>query len=270
MVDKHQTIRAAFLTAAFSFLGFIAHCDGPINRDEVNRLKHHMKKMRLSENEQRIALRLFKAGTTPDFNASQALHVFRAATTPKLIHILLVHLVVMARADDYMVEKELHALQWVARELGCNNIIFNHLLKMIYEQDQVARFYHPPKHLTQTPCNANEPAPPIPSGYQPHQAPRNQHQRQHANQSYNQSKNQHENHAHELQKAYKILQVTADMTEDEIRRTFKKLASLNHPDKLIGQGLSTEQQQVATEHFKEIQAAYSFIKKYRSLYAANQ
>ena len=178
MPDKRQNIREAFLTAAFRFLGYIAHCDGQINRDEINRLKVHMKKMHLVEEEQRQALHLFKSGTTADFNASQALQEFRAATTPKLMQILLVHLITMARADGYLMEKELH-------------------------------------------------------------------------------------------KAYKILGVTADMTEDEIRRNYQKLASQLHPDKLMSQGLAQDHINAAIERFKRIQAAYSFIKKHRSLYAAN-
>ena len=105
--------------------------------------------MNLSEDEQRNALLLFKSGTAPDFNASQTLQEFRISTTPKLIQILLVHLLTMARADGYLMEKELHALQWIARELGYKSIVFNHLLKMIYAQDQLALSRNPPKPAQQ-------------------------------------------------------------------------------------------------------------------------
>ncbi|MDZ4262755.1 MAG: co-chaperone DjlA [Pseudomonadota bacterium] len=248
MPDKRQPIRDAFLKAAFSFLGYIAGCDGAINRDEVNRLKVHMKKMHLSEDEQRSALQLFKAGTSPDFNASQAVLEFRASTTPKLIQILLVHLVTMARADGYLMEKELHALQWIARELGYKSIVFNHLLKMIYEQDQVA--------LSRTP-----PQPTQPDTYS---APSKEQKKANHN-----SHRPTGNHNQDLLKAYKILGVTAEMTEDEIRRTYKKLASQLHPDKLMSQGLAQDHINAATERFKRVQAAYSFIKKYRSIYTAS-
>ncbi len=238
MPDKRQSIREAFSKAVFSFLGYIAHCDGPINRDEIDRLKIHMKKMNLSEDEQRNALHLFKSGTSADFNASQALQEFRTSTTPKLIQILLVHLVAMARADGYLMEKELHALQWIAREIGHKSIVFNHLLKMIYEQDQLALSRNPPKPAQQDPKAGHN--------------------------SYRQPGNQNP----DLQKAYKILGVAADMTEDEIRRAYKKLVSQLHPDKLMSQGLPPDQLHTATERFKHIQAAYSFIKKHRSIYAA--
>lgn len=257
MPDKRQSIREAFLKAAFSLLGYIASCDGPINRDEVNRLKVHMKKMHLSEDEQRRSLLLFKAGTAADFNARQALQEFRASTTPKLIQILLVHLIAMARADGYLMEKELHALQWIAREVGFNSIVFNHLLKMIYEQDQLALSRNPPQPTQPDTYGA-------PSNEQA-KDPKKEHI--HANPN---SRRPTSNHNQDLLKAYTILGVTAEMTEDEIRRSYKKLASQLHPDKLINQGLPQDQLSAATERFKQTQAAYAFIKKYRSIYMPSQ
>lgn len=247
MPDKRQRIREAFSKAVFSFLGYIASCDGQINREEVNRLKVHMKKMNLAEDEQRNALHLFKSGTLPEFNASQALQEFRTSTTPKLMQILLVHLLTMARADGYLMEKELHALQWIAREVGYKSIVFNHLLKIIYEQDQLALSRNPPKTAQPDTYSA-------PSKEQTKANPNAQRPT--------------ENHNQDLQKSYQILGVTAEMTDDEIRRSYKKLVSQLHPDKLSNQGLSQDQLHAATERFKRVQAAYSFIKKHRSIYAA--
>ncbi|HSC67767.1 MAG TPA: co-chaperone DjlA [Cellvibrio sp.] len=252
MPDKRQSLREAFSIAVFSFLGYIAHCDGQVTRDEINRLKVHMKKMNLVEEEQRKALHWFKSGTSAEFNPGLALQEFRKVTTPKLVQILLVHLINMARADGYLVEKELHALQWIARELGYKSIVFNHLLKIIYAQDQIAQSRYPLQPRSPEPTYSQRE--PTRSGqdnnYQPDKPDHNLNQ--------------------DLRKAYKILGVTAEMTEDEIRRTYKKLASHLHPDKVINQGLTQEQLNAATERFKRIQAAYSFIKKNRSLYALDQ
>jgi DnaJ like chaperone protein len=176
---------------------------------------------------------------------------FRAATTPKLIQILLVHLLTMARADGFLMEKELHALQWVARELGYKSIVFNHLLKMIYEQDQLALSRNPPQPAQPDTYSAPQPEP-------------NKEQKKANTNAHQPTGNRHQ----DLHKAYKILGVTTEMTEDEIRRAYKKLASQLHPDKLMSQGLAQEQMHIATERFKRVQAAYSFIKKHRSIYSA--
>lgn len=212
-----------------------------------------MKKMNLAEDEQRRALQLFKSATAAAFNAREALQEFRKATTPKLIQILLVHLVAMARADGYLMEKELHAIQWIARELGYKSIAFNHLLKMIYTQDQISLRRNPPKAA---PADT----------YGAHYANSTQNSHTHNSDSSPQAAPSQDQ---ELHQAYTILGVNVGMTEDEIRRAYKKLASQLHPDKLMSQGLTPEQLNSALNEFKRIQAAYSFIKKHRSLYAAN-
>lgn len=265
-MPERQSIHDAFITAVFRFLGYVASCDGAINRDEINRLKVHMKKMNLVEDEQRKALQLFKSATDPNFNAREALNEFRAATTPKLIQILLVHLITMARADGYLVEKELHAIQWVARELGYKSVTFNYLLKIIYTQDQITQRKNPQKPTAVDTYSADHNDP----GY--NTANNNDilsSQHTSSNVQANTSESSHRavsTHDQDLHKAYKILGVNAGMTEDEIRRTYKKLASKLHPDKLISQDLPQERLNVALDDFKRIQAAYSFIKKHRSLY----
>jgi DnaJ like chaperone protein len=256
MPDKRQLIHDAFITAVFRFLGYVASCDGAINRQEINRLKVHMKKMNLVEDEQRSALQLFKSATKPDFNAREALTEFHAATTPKLIQILLVHLITMARADGHLVEKELHAIQWVARELGYKSVTFNHLLKIIYTQDQVAQGNNPPKPVAADTYHAN-----FNDTHPSHDLSRSAQANTNSN-SHSTAASQDQ----DLHKAYKILCVNAGMTEDEIRRTYKKLASKLHPDKLMSQGLPQERLNTALDDFKRIQAAYAFIKRHRSLY----
>ena len=254
MSDTRLSIRESFLTAVFSLLGYVANCDGPINRSEGKRIKFYINKMNLSEEEQRHALNLIKAATRPEFNASQVLQTFRSATTPKLIQILLVHLITMAKADGYLVKKELHAIQWIARELGFKSVVFNHLLRIIYTQDQMAARRNPPQPLTDYTQNTYS---------DPKKAQTKSHSNGH---SHNQPRYQ----IMDLQKAYEVLGISAEMTEDEIRRIFQKLVSQAHPDKLVSQGLPADQLHAATERFKQILAAYEFIKHYRSMYSAAQ
>lgn len=261
MSDKSQLIRDAFLKAVFSLLGYVAYCDGQINRLEIKRIKIHMKKMHLSELEQRKALHLFKSGTRPDFNASQTIKEFRQATTPKLVQILLVHLITMARADGGLVQKEMHAILWLARELGYKSIVFSHVLRMIYTQDQIVR-----RNALQTKNPLTKNAAANEQQQNTYEAPKKSYAHNNAdkNNTYKQ-----DYQSEDLQSAYQILGATSEMTEEEIRRAYKKLASQYHPDKVANQGLTADALQQATEHFKKIQVAYAFIKKYRSIYTAN-
>jgi DnaJ like chaperone protein len=64
--------------------------------------------------------------------------------------------------------------------------------------------------------------------------------------------------------AYKALGLTSESTDQEIKKTYRKLMSQNHPDKLMGQGLPEDMIKVATERSQEIQAAYDYLKKHRN------
>ena len=69
--------------------------------------------------------------------------------------------------------------------------------------------------------------------------------------------------ASSIEGAYKAIGVTAEQTDQEIKRAYRKLMSQYHPDKLIGQGISEDMIKVATEQAQEIQVAYDLIKKHR-------
>tara|TARA_B110000967_G_scaffold86746_1_gene89354 strand:+ start:402 stop:1181 length:780 start_codon:yes stop_codon:yes gene_type:complete len=69
--------------------------------------------------------------------------------------------------------------------------------------------------------------------------------------------------ASSIEGAYKAIGVTAEQTDQEIKRAYRKLMSQYHPDKLIGQGIPEDMIKVATEQAQEIQVAYDLIKKHR-------
>lgn len=69
--------------------------------------------------------------------------------------------------------------------------------------------------------------------------------------------------ASDLDDAYSALGVSAESTDHEIKRAYRKLMSQYHPDKLMGQGVPEDMIQVATEKTQEVQSAYDLIKKYR-------
>lgn len=66
-----------------------------------------------------------------------------------------------------------------------------------------------------------------------------------------------------LDDAYAALGVSADVSDKELKRAYRKLMSENHPDKLIARGVPDDMVKLGTEKSQEIQAAYEMIRKHR-------
>jgi DnaJ like chaperone protein len=63
--------------------------------------------------------------------------------------------------------------------------------------------------------------------------------------------------------AYAALGVSADASEAEIKRAYRKMIRENHPDRLAANGLPEGMRAIAEERAREINAAYDRIKKAR-------
>lgn len=63
--------------------------------------------------------------------------------------------------------------------------------------------------------------------------------------------------------AYKILEITPDATEEEIKKAYRKMAIKYHPDKVSHLGEAV--QKASKEKFQQLNAAYEAIKKERGL-----
>ncbi len=68
---------------------------------------------------------------------------------------------------------------------------------------------------------------------------------------------------HTLDHAYGILAVTPEANKQEVKRAYRKLLSLHHPDKLIAQGLPEAQIKRANEKTQKIVKAYEEICDYK-------
>ena len=60
---------------------------------------------------------------------------------------------------------------------------------------------------------------------------------------------------------YKVLGISKDATDDEVKKAYRKMAMKYHPDRVAG--MSEELQRNAAEQMKEINEAYEQIKSIR-------
>lgn len=220
-----QEVQKQFFESVFILLGYLAKSDGRVSEAEVKQTEHFMVQMRLNAEHKREAIRLFKLGAEPDFNADEVIQKFRVSCGrfPNLVQLLMVHLVNMALADGHFDAAEEDVLRKVAQGLGISQAAFDQMLRMIKAQDTFGGAGYDSSNFG--------------SGA---------------------------SHGKSLELAYQALGVDEGATDSEVKKAYRKLMSQYHPDKLMGQGVPDDMIQAATERSQEIQRAYELIKKSRA------
>lgn len=66
-----------------------------------------------------------------------------------------------------------------------------------------------------------------------------------------------------MQQAYTTLGLTASATDDEVKKAYRKMAMLYHPDRQIN--ASETDQKYAADKFRAVNKAYEYIKQTRNI-----
>jgi DnaJ like chaperone protein len=211
-----ERIQAAFFTATFSVMGYIAKADGRVTRDEIQLAEAVMTRLGLNAEMRASAKRLFNEGKAADFPIDEVVEQFRRETHRRttLMQMFLEIQLQAAYADGVMHPAEREALLSICRHLGIPAAQLDRLEEMLR-----AGFGRGP------------------AGAEPSQA--------------------------SIDEAYRLLGVDRSVSDDELRKTYRRLMSQHHPDKLVAKGLPEEMIQDANAKTQQIKAAYELIKKSR-------
>ncbi len=270
-----NNVQELFFRTVFTLLGYVAKRDGPVNDKEVKRTETFMEKMDLDAKHKREAIRLFKSGADPQFNARQTIDSFKnlAKKSPNLAQILLVYLINLARVDGALVNKEVEAVEEIAFGLGYSNITFKHLLRMISSQHKFAEGLKAETSKTSDDKQSKNNQSSNQQGNN-QQGSKQQTNNQRANaeskpqqdddESCEEKTREFQQGSVDLQSAYEVLDIASTASNAEVKKAYRSMASQYHPDKLIGLGLPPYMVQAATECFKTIQAAYDYVQKARA------
>jgi len=211
-----ERIQAAFFTATFSVMGYIAKADGRVTREEIQLAEAVMERLGLSADMRDSAKRLFGEGKADDFPIGEVMQQFRRETHRRttLIQMFLEIQLQAAYADGVMHPAEKAALIDICGHLGIAVSQLDRLEEMLR-----AGFGR--------------------SGYDVASS------------------------ATSLADAYHILGVDESVGDAELKKTYRRLMSQHHPDKLVAKGLPEEMIQDATEKTQQIKAAYELIRESR-------
>jgi len=220
-----QEVQKQFFESVFLLLGYLAKADGRVSAAEVKQTEQFMVQMRLNAEHKREAIRLFKLGAEPDFNADEVIEKFRASCGrfPNLVQLLMVYLVNVALADGHFDATEENVLKKVAQGLGISQAAFDQMLRMIKAQDAFGGAGYDSSNFASGASQVKS-----------------------------------------LELAHQALGVDESASDSEVKKAYRKLMSQYHPDKLMGQGVPDDMIQAATERSQEIQRAYEVIKKSRA------
>ena len=211
-----ERIQAAFFTATFSVMGYIAKADGRVTREEIKLAEAVMDRLGLDTEMRSSARKLFTEGKADDFPIDEVLVQLRHETNRRttLIQMFLEIQLQAAYADGVMHPAEKEALANICRHLGVDPAQLDRLEEMLR-----AGFGR--------------------SGYDPAAAKTS------------------------LKDAYLLLGVDEGVSDAELKKTYRRLMSQHHPDKLVAKGLPEQMIRDATEKTQQIKAAYELIRKSR-------
>jgi DnaJ like chaperone protein len=211
-----ERIQAAFFTATFSVMGYIAKADGQVTAEEIKLAEAVMDRLGLNAEMRSSARKLFNEGKTAGFPIDDVMQQFRHETHRRttLIQMFLEIQLQAAYADGVMHPAEKEALLGICEHLGIAHAQLDRLEEMLR-----AGFGR--------------------GGYDAAAAKTS------------------------LQDAYRLLGVGESVGDTELKKTYRRLMSQHHPDKLVSKGLPEQMIRDATEKTQQIKAAYELIRESR-------
>jgi len=214
--DDQERVQAAFFTATFSVMGYIAKADGKVTADEIRLAEAVMNRLGLDAQMRASAKKLFNEGKSADFPIDEVMQQFRRETHRRttLIQMFLEIQLQAAYADGVMHPAERQALRGICEHLGIPAAQLDRLEEMLR-----AGFGR--------------------AGYTAATAETS------------------------LKDAYHMLGVDESVSDTELKKTYRRLMSQHHPDKLVSKGLPEQMIKDATEKTQQIKSAYELIKNSR-------
>ncbi|MBN2514530.1 MAG: co-chaperone DjlA [Deltaproteobacteria bacterium] len=130
--DSEQ-IQAAFFTAMFSVMGYLARVDGHVTRDEIEMARGIMARMQLTPEQKKAAINLFHEGKRPNFPLDDVLDQFRRVCHQRrnLMQMFLEILIMTALADGALDKAERTILIHVCERVGFSRAQFEQLVNML-------------------------------------------------------------------------------------------------------------------------------------------
>ncbi|VAW74649.1 DnaJ-like protein DjlA [hydrothermal vent metagenome] len=128
-----ERVQAAFFTAVFSIMGYLAKADGRVTEHEIKLARDVMQRMSLNEDMRITAINLFNQGKQAEFSLDDVLQQFRTECHRRrnLMQMFVEILMHAAYADGRVDPAEQAVLERVRVTLGFSQREFNHIEALV-------------------------------------------------------------------------------------------------------------------------------------------
>lgn len=236
--EKDPEVQHVFFESMFTILGYIAKTDGRISEDAIQQAKDIMKQMELNATQRQLAQDYFNAGKITGFNLYSMLGTLQKAIgkKPTLIRLFIEAQYQFIRRTG-ITGKKLDIM---------NNLLACMRLAPLQQQHHFSEEF---------------------SWYSTTQNAYQQQRQSSSKQQSSSSSNQRQHHYQQprytnyntVDDAYTVLGLKTTANQQEVKRAYRRKISLNHPDKLIAQGLPESAIKIANEKTQRIRKAYEQI-----------
>lgn len=220
--EKRQSTQNIFFKATFIVMGQIAKADGVVSAQEIKMAKTLMQEMRLSKEQEAQAQKYYNEGKQNGYDIWHILSLLRNASgNNNALLKLFIDIQYRAAKVDGLTSEKINLLNNMLKFLG-----------FVPLQEQY-KFYEDFNRDTTNQNNYNK--------------------------QYQQSQNTYQRPQSPIAHAYAILGIPEHSSQKEVKKSYRRMVSRNHPDKLIAQGLPEEMIRIAKEKTQQIIKAYEQI-----------
>lgn len=247
-VDK----QSLYHQALFTLLGHLAKCDGRVSPQEIECTEGMIRELGLTTEQRQQAIEYFNQGKQQDLDLTPLLkrftRRFRHAQSQRLG--LLDRALTLTYAEGQAHPQQIARLQQI---LPLLNISYTEFARL-HHHLRVRRGFEAPYH--------DNPS-------QNYQRKKRQQREEQAREEQTRQSQHHtytytaESKSVLLAKAYQVLDLQQNASEAHIKKTYRRLMSRHHPDKLIAQGIGEPALSRAKERVQQIHEAYALIRKER-------
>ncbi len=220
-----ERVQTAFFTATFSVMGHLAKADGRVSHDEIRLAEALMAQMSLSSEMRNTAIRLFNEGKADDFPLDDVVEQFRRECHRRQT---LIQMFLEIQIQAAYADGRLHKVE---------ESLLLHICSLLNVSEftfrRLERMIRAQSHYAGGGAGGERVAP--------------------------------GRRGPTLEDAYAALNITADATDREVKRAYRRLISQHHPDKLVSKGLPEEMMKMAAQKTDEIKKAYESIKQARGM-----